>query len=173
MIFLDMTVATAHHHSHSAVSWNARRFWKQGGAALASPAAAAIRFEPRGAENDHREVPRCPKRCRPIERSRPGPPLPAHVRGCLEGAVATLHRADRIPTTILEVSRLLEGKDGLLGTIAKQFSRKLKSSDLMGQIEELRENGLIPGEIAADLHWIRVYANKARHRGGGRRPDTG
>lgn len=63
----------------------------------------------------------------------------------------------------MTVSRVLEGSRGLLGAIASASSHQLKGFELEKQIEELAQKGIVPGEIASDLHWIRVRANKARH----------
>jgi hypothetical protein len=81
----------------------------------------------------------------------------------LRQALRTLRAADNPPGAIIHVSRLLEGERGLLGEIALAAGHKLRGYDLNAQIEELAGKGIVPAEIASDLHWIRVRANKARH----------
>jgi tetratricopeptide (TPR) repeat protein len=90
--------------------------------------------------------------------------IDAELRRELHDVLRTLRDASNIPGAIMTVSRLLEGDKGLLGAIAVAGRHVLKGSTLDKQIEELAAKGIIPGEIASDLHWIRVRANKARHK---------
>lgn len=92
------------------------------------------------------------------------PELDEDVRKEIQDALRTLRDAGNVPGTIMTVSRLLEGSRGLLGAIASAGRHKLKGFELEKQIEELAQKGIVPGEIASDLHWIRVRANKARHK---------
>ena len=81
----------------------------------------------------------------------------------LRQALATLRDAGNAPGAIVSVSRLIEGPHGLLGCIASVRGDRLKGDTLKEQTEELTKKGLVPSEIASDLDWIRVQANKARH----------
>ena len=85
------------------------------------------------------------------------------IRKEVQDALRTLRDAANVPGTIMTISRLLEGSRGLLGAIAAGGQHKLKGFELEKQINELAQKGIVPGEIASDLHWIRVRANKARH----------
>ena len=91
------------------------------------------------------------------------PEVEAGFRDELQTALRTLRDAGNIPGTILSLSRMIEGERGLLGRVAEACGRKLKGYTLDPQIQELAEKGIIPGELASDLHWLRVRATKARH----------
>lgn len=86
------------------------------------------------------------------------------VRRELVSAVDTLRRASNIPGTFVSLSRFLEGPSGFLGRIAKAAGLQLRHNLLEQQIEQLRQQGVIPPELASDLHWVRVRASRARHR---------
>lgn len=85
------------------------------------------------------------------------------VRADLLGALRTLRDAANVPGALVTLSRLLEGNAGLLGLIAARVPCKLKGHTLDAQIEQLAQAGIVPTEIASDLHWIRVRATRARH----------
>jgi hypothetical protein len=91
------------------------------------------------------------------------PDVDEQVRRELQDALRTLREAENIPGSIVTLSRLLEGYRGFLATIASAGGYTLQPSVLEQQIEALTRNKIVPGEIASDLHWIRVRANKARH----------
>jgi tetratricopeptide (TPR) repeat protein len=86
------------------------------------------------------------------------------LRQEIHGALRSLRDQGKVPETIMSVSRIVEGQRGLIGCIALAAKHKLKGYNLEAQIEELAEKGIVPSEIASDLHWIRIRANKARHR---------
>jgi hypothetical protein len=92
------------------------------------------------------------------------PEVNKDLRTEIQHALVTLREAGNIPGAFMTISRSLEGHDGLLGLIASACGYTLKGFNLEKQINELAERGIIPGEIASDLHWIRVRANKARHK---------
>jgi tetratricopeptide (TPR) repeat protein len=85
------------------------------------------------------------------------------VRADLLGALRTLRDAANVPGALVTLSRMLEGNAGLLGLIAERVPCKLKGHSLDAQIEQLAQAGVVPTEIASDLHWIRVRATRARH----------
>jgi len=91
------------------------------------------------------------------------PDVDADLRGELQRALRTLQNAENVPGTIVHISRLIEGPHGLLGHITSAHGQQLKGHNLEAQIDELRQKGLVPPEIASDLHWVRVRANRARH----------
>src|SRR5262249_40109515 len=86
-----------------------------------------------------------------------------NIRTGLHDAVRVLQEVGNVPGAIMILSRLLEGENGLLGMIASSRRHRLKGANLDSQIEELSQKGAIPPEIASDLHWIRIRANRARH----------
>jgi tetratricopeptide (TPR) repeat protein len=88
----------------------------------------------------------------------------ADIRRGLRQSLDTLRVAGNVPGAIVSVARLLEGPNGLLGAVAVAHDRAVKGGGLDNQIEDLAQNGIVPGEIASDLHWVRVRANKARHQ---------
>lgn len=81
----------------------------------------------------------------------------------LEGALRTLRDGQSIPGAIIQAARITEGNRGILGRIAAANQLTLKGGTLDSQINELAQKGIIPAEIASDLHWLRVRSNKARH----------
>lgn len=85
------------------------------------------------------------------------------VRADLIGALRTLRDAANVPGALVTLSRMLEGNAGLLGLVAARVPCKLKGHTLDAQIEQLAQAGIMPTEIASDLHWIRVRATRARH----------
>jgi tetratricopeptide (TPR) repeat protein len=91
------------------------------------------------------------------------PEVSDDLRDGVQNALRTLRDAGDVPGAIVVVSRLVEGQRGLIGSIASASNHRLKGHNLESQIEELLQKGIVPGEIASDLHWIRVRANKARH----------
>src|SRR3954465_9421211 len=91
------------------------------------------------------------------------PEVNESLRTELRQALATLRDAGNAPGAIVSVSRLLEGQNGLFGRIASARGAKLLGGTLNEQTQELARKGAVPPEIASDLDWIRVHANKARH----------
>jgi hypothetical protein len=85
------------------------------------------------------------------------------LRTELRTALETLRGAGNVPGTLTSLSRLLERRGGLLERIATAHQHTLRGFNLDKQIEELAARGIIPGEIASDLHWVRIRANRARH----------
>ncbi len=91
------------------------------------------------------------------------PEITGRLRSELQDALRALRDVGNIPTSILAISRSLEGERGLLGLIAASCKHKLRGFALKEQTDELAEKGYVPAEIASDLHWIRIRANKTRH----------
>lgn len=91
------------------------------------------------------------------------PDIDGQLQTELQQLLGTLRNEGYIPGVIVGASRLVEGQRGVLGRVASIHQYKLKVYNLEKQIEELREKGILPSEIASDLHWIRVRANRARH----------
>jgi hypothetical protein len=87
----------------------------------------------------------------------------AEIRLELRAALRALRDGGNVPATVMGVSRLMEGERGLLGSIAKASGNPLRGHNLEGQIDALAQKGALPAEIASDLHWIRIRANRARH----------
>jgi tetratricopeptide (TPR) repeat protein len=85
------------------------------------------------------------------------------VRTGLAVAIRILLDADDPAGAILATSRLLEGESGFLALLATKTGVVVSEVTLNGQIEKLRLAGVLPSEIADDLHWIRLRANGARH----------
>jgi formylglycine-generating enzyme required for sulfatase activity len=91
------------------------------------------------------------------------PDVDTTLRAELQQSLRTLRDAGNVAGTLISVSRLIEGSRGLLGHIALAYGRQLQGRDLIAQIDELAQNGLVPSELASNLHWVRVYATRARH----------
>jgi tetratricopeptide (TPR) repeat protein len=85
------------------------------------------------------------------------------LRGELQDALSMLRDVGNVPASIMAISRMVESERGLLGLIAVSRNHRLKGSAFKEQTDELAEKGYVPAEIASDLHWIRIRANKARH----------
>ena len=71
----------------------------------------------------------------------------------------TLRLAANVPGATHGRACCLEGPNGLIVAVARPRPGG-QGGELIGQIEDLARKGIVPGQIASDLHWIRVYANK-------------
>lgn len=91
------------------------------------------------------------------------PVVDTTLRQTLQEAVDILRRLQSPGQALLSAATALEGEARLLGLIAAYAKAPLTKSVLEGQIEELRKAGHLPGQLASDFHWVRVYGNKVRH----------
>lgn len=87
-------------------------------------------------------------------------------RGLLE-ALDVLRKGGSPAACLVLVASVIEGQTGLLGAISDAANVEFKGHVLEEQIYWLAGQkgrpAVIPGVVGADLHWIRVRANKIRH----------
>jgi hypothetical protein len=96
-------------------------------------------------------------------RYRLSPVIEKEFDGQLELALDNVDQFQNASRSVGSLVRLLEGKVGLLGKIARAYGDELNGDKFVSQINELVEKKYIPEKIKNSLHFVRTQYNLVKH----------